>query len=182
MREGGFAALTVQAVAARAGVAVGTVYRYFGAKDELAAEVFRNATGREVEALAQALQAGESVAERLEKGCRMFVLRAMQAPLLAWSLIAEPVAAALDSERLRYRQAYTALFVDQLELGMQRGELPAQPAAVTAAALVGGLAEALLAPLARQGKRVLVLEDETIDALVAWFLRAAGVGQIGEAL
>jgi AcrR family transcriptional regulator len=37
---GGYASASVQAVAARAGVAVGTVYRHFPSKGELFAEVF----------------------------------------------------------------------------------------------------------------------------------------------
>src|SRR5690606_28357452 len=67
VREGGFAALTVQALAARAGVGVGTVYRYFRAKDELAAEVFRCATEREVAAVAAALQGQPDTATSLRE-------------------------------------------------------------------------------------------------------------------
>ena len=41
--EGGYASAGVQVVAARAGVAVGTVYRHFPSKADLFAEVFRRA-------------------------------------------------------------------------------------------------------------------------------------------
>src|SRR5690554_2154763 len=40
----GFAAATAAAVAARSGVAAGTIYRHFPSKPELVAEVFRYAT------------------------------------------------------------------------------------------------------------------------------------------
>ena len=39
--DGGYASAGVQAVAARAGVATGSVYRHFASKAELFAEVFR---------------------------------------------------------------------------------------------------------------------------------------------
>lgn len=169
VREQGFAQLTVQALASRAGIAVGTVYRYFSAKDELACEVFRVATGREVAALAEAMAVSGSVAARLEHGCRTFAERALKAPRLAWSLIAEPVDAALDEERLRYRASYAALFADLLAEGVATGDVTPQPVALTASALVGGLAEALLGPLARHQSGAAMVND-----LCRWCLRAAG--------
>src|SRR3954447_15909058 len=48
--RGGYREAQVAAVAARAGVATGTVYRHFPSKAELFAEVFRRVSGREVEA------------------------------------------------------------------------------------------------------------------------------------
>lgn len=170
VREQGFANLTVQALAARAGIAVGTVYRYFSAKDELACEVFRAATGREVAALAEAMAINGSIAGRLEHACRTFAERALKAPRLAWALIAEPVDAALDEERLRYRASYAALFADLLAEGVASGELVRQPVELTASALVGGLAEALLGPLARRQAG-----PATVADLCGWCLRAAGV-------
>ena len=63
VREGGFAAMTMQTVADRAGVGVGTLYRYFDNKAVLAAEVFRLATEREVAAVAQAMEQGGEFAQ-----------------------------------------------------------------------------------------------------------------------
>jgi len=48
--ERGYAACSMADVAARAGIGVGTVYRYFPGKGELFAEVFRDACSREVAA------------------------------------------------------------------------------------------------------------------------------------
>lgn len=45
--EGGFAALTMQALADDAGIATGSLYRHFRGKGELAAEIFRRASQRE---------------------------------------------------------------------------------------------------------------------------------------
>src|SRR2546425_316929 len=49
--EGGYASASVQAVAGRAGLAVGTLYRHFPSKAELFAEVFRRASQRELDVL-----------------------------------------------------------------------------------------------------------------------------------
>src|SRR4051812_41357940 len=47
--RGGYAEAQVAAVAERAGVATGTVYRHFPSKSDLFAEVFREASQREVD-------------------------------------------------------------------------------------------------------------------------------------
>ncbi|HBL87843.1 MAG TPA: TetR/AcrR family transcriptional regulator, partial [Alcanivorax sp.] len=67
VREGGFAAMTMQTVADRAGVGVGTLYRYFDNKATLAAAVFAVATQREVDAVDRALAGGGDAAVRLER-------------------------------------------------------------------------------------------------------------------
>ena len=55
--EGGFANLTMQALAEDVGVATGSLYRHFSSKGELAAQVFVMASQREVAALASAFSA-----------------------------------------------------------------------------------------------------------------------------
>ncbi|WP_284455021.1 TetR/AcrR family transcriptional regulator [Alloalcanivorax xenomutans] len=169
VREGGFAAMTMQAVAERAGVGVGTLYRYFDNKATLAAEVFRVATEREVEAVARALSGPGGAGARLEQALRVFAGRAMAAPKLAWALIAEPVEPEVDAERLHYRATYAALYRDVLDHGVASGELPPQATAPSAAALVGAVAEALVGPLAAP------LADAALpDQMVAFCLRAVG--------
>ncbi len=147
VREGGFANLTMQTLATQAGVGVGTLYRYFENKPVLAAEVFRVATEREVAAVADAMTLHGSFARRLTHVLETFVRRAQVAPTLAWSLIAEPVDPAVDAERLVYRQRYAELYQQFLAEGVRLGELPEQDTAVTAAAMVGAIAEALVGPL-----------------------------------
>ncbi|ASK34647.1 TetR family transcriptional regulator [Alcanivorax sp. N3-2A] len=169
VREGGFAAMTMQAVAARAGVGVGTLYRYFDNKATLAAAVFQRATEREVAAVADALNGPGGSAARLEAALRLFARRALAAPRLAWALIAEPVEPEVDAERLRYRAAYGDLYKRVLEQGVAAGELPPQSTALGAAALVGAVAEALVGPLAAP-----LADARLADHLVAFGLRAVG--------
>src|SRR3954464_8660193 len=72
--QGGYASASVQAVAGRAGVAVGTVYRHFLVKAELFAEVFRRASQRELDVIREVAthegSAGERVSEALDAFCR----------------------------------------------------------------------------------------------------------------
>jgi AcrR family transcriptional regulator len=153
--RGGYREAQVAAVAARAGVATGTVYRHFPSKAELFAEVFRRASQREVDATRAA--AGGGVTAVVDT----FARRALRGRRLAWALLAEPVDPAVEVERLAFRRAYAAVFADILRDGIAAGELPAQNVELTAAALVGALGEALVGPLSP------VAGDVDADALVA---------------
>ena len=55
--QGGYPAATVEAVASSAGVATGTVYRHFGCKADLLADVFRASARRELAAASNPLGA-----------------------------------------------------------------------------------------------------------------------------
>ena len=50
---GGYSSASVQTVARRAGVAVGTFYRHFPSKADLFAEVFRRASQRELDVVTE---------------------------------------------------------------------------------------------------------------------------------
>lgn len=149
---GGFAALTMQALADDVGIATGSLYRHFSNKGELAAEVFARASQREVDALATTLRAPGAAPQRLAAGIQQFAARAWCSRRLAYALIAEPVEPQVDEQRLLYRQAYAELFGDLLQEGMAAGLFAQQPLALIAACLVGAIAEALVGPLAPAGQ------------------------------
>jgi AcrR family transcriptional regulator len=160
--RGGYREAQVSAVAARARVATGTVYRHFPSKAELFAEVFRRASQREVDATRTAAEAAAGGAtQRLAAAIEAFARRALRGRRLAWALLAEPVDPAVEAERLAFRRAYAAGFVEVLSAGVAAGELPPQNVELTAAALVGALGEALVGPLSP------VASDVDADALVA---------------
>jgi AcrR family transcriptional regulator len=149
IEEGGYATASVVAIAARAGVAAGTLYRHFDSKEELFVEVFRSVCSgeeRAMRAAAAEMDGGNAVA-RLEQVLATFAERALRNPRLAWALIAEPVDPLVDAERLAYRERYAAVIAEGLRAGIAAGELPAQNVELTAAALVGGCGEALVGPL-----------------------------------
>jgi AcrR family transcriptional regulator len=146
--DGGYASASVQAVAERAGVAVGTVYRHFPSTADLCAEVFRRAAERELDVVVEVSEAdGRPAAERIARAVETFCRRALAGPTLAYAQIAEPVDPAVESERLRLRRGYRDAFARVLEEGVAAGELREHDTQTVAAALVGALGEALVGPL-----------------------------------
>jgi AcrR family transcriptional regulator len=171
MEEDGYGAASVVAIAERAGVASGTLYRHFASKEELFVEVFRFVCAREERAMRAASdQAGDGAAERLVTVLGTFAGRALSNPRLAWALIAEPVDPRVDAERLAYRARYASLIAEDLRAGIETGELPEQDVELTAAALVGGCGEALVGPLASDDRA----PEEIIEALRTFARRAVG--------
>jgi AcrR family transcriptional regulator len=159
LAEGGYTSASVVAVARRAGVATGSVYRHFPSKGDLFAEVFRRASQREVDVLRSMTDRDEPVATRLAAWVEAFVRRALAEPVRAYALIAEPVDPAVEAERLTFRRVYADLFERALRDGVEAGQLPRLDTGLTAAAIVGALAEALVGPLQRR--------ESGADALVA---------------
>lgn len=146
--EGGYAAASVQAVARRAGVATGGVYRHFPSKADLFAEVFRRASQRELDVVAQVATAdGAPAGERIAAAVEAFARRALAGPVLAYALIAEPVDPAVEAERLIFRRGYRDVFAGLLDEAVRAGEIRPLDTQTVAAALVGALGEALVGPL-----------------------------------
>jgi AcrR family transcriptional regulator len=146
--EGGYAEAQVSAVASRARVATGTVYRHFPSKADLFAEVFREASQHEVDAVADAArESGHTAGARIDAAVETFARRALRARRLAWALIAEPVDPAVEAERLVFRRAYRDVFAGVIAAGVESGELPTQDPELSGAALVGAIGEALVGPV-----------------------------------
>lgn len=178
--EGGFAALTMQALADAAGIATGSLYRHFRNKGELSAEVFALASQHEVDALAATVRGPGSPAQRLVAGLERFAARAWDSRRLAFALIAEPVDPEVDEQRLLYREAYAELFSELLQEGVAAGQFRVQPINLVSACLVGAIAEALVGPLspparaAREAGYPAPSLAEVSQALVTFCLRAVG--------
>jgi AcrR family transcriptional regulator len=176
VEAGGYGAVSVIAIAERAGVAAGTLYRHFASKEELFVEVFRHVCAREERAMRTAAEGTVSsglAGEWLQTVLATFARRALANPRLAWALIAEPVDPRVDAERLAYRARYAALIAEGLRRGIASGELPTQDVGLTAAALVGGCGEALVGPLSPLGTDDRQPE-EIVEALRTFIRRAVG--------
>src|SRR3954452_5093041 len=171
--DGGYVAAQVAAVADRAGIAVGTVYRHFPSKSELFAEVFREASQHEVDAMREAVEATYGpAADRIAAGIEVFARRALRGRRLAWALPAEPVDPAVEAERLHFRHSYRDLMAEVIEEGIEAGDLPDQDVEVTAASLIGAIGETMLGPLSPTGNGT---EPEALIAsLVNFCIRAIG--------
>lgn len=169
IEEGGYGAASVAAIAERAGVASGTLYRHFPSKEDLFVEVFRSVCAGELRAMRLAATDGGPgpAAELLQRVLGTFAERALRNRRLAWALIAEPVDPRVDAERLAYRERYAELIAEVLAAGIAAGELPAQDVRFTAAALVGGCAEALVGPLSS------IAGSEAVVGAIQTFVRRA---------
>jgi AcrR family transcriptional regulator len=173
---GGFGALTISAVAREAGIATGAVYKHFESKAQLCAEIFRGATEKELEVVRENALAEGPPSKRLLAAIEAFSARALSGRRLAYALIAEPVDTLVDAERLRYRRAYADIFQKLVEDGLRSGDFPPQVASVSAAALVGVIAEALVGPLAWDEAAAPVIEKTAlIQSIQAFCLRAVAM-------
>jgi AcrR family transcriptional regulator len=170
--EGGFKKVTIGAVAKRAGVASGTVYSYFNSKTHLCTEIFQLGTEREVAKVHEALTQDGDIATRLENATRVFMTRAIKGRTLAFAMIAEAVDEDLDDERRRYREVWAHTYEPILQEGIDSGFLPPQSATLSAAGLVGAMAETMVGPLSSKAEAF--DETELLDTMVAFCLRAVG--------
>jgi AcrR family transcriptional regulator len=169
LSEQGYQGCSVAAVAARAGVSTGSVYRYFPGKAELVVEVFRDLVTREVQAVKDAADGPGDLIDRVVAIVETFANRALKSPRLAYALLAEPVDAPVEAERLVFRQVFQQAFARHVTEAVKAGVLPPQDAKITAAALVGAVAEVLVGPLSAG-----VASADTVPNLVRFTLRALG--------
>lgn len=147
LAERGYASCSVAAVAAKAGIATGSVYRHFPSKAELVVELFRVVVAREVAAVEEASTQSSDLTERIVAVLETFANRALKAPRLAYALLAEPVDPPVEAERLVFRRAFRDVVALRISDGLRAGVLPPQDPRLTAAALVGATAEVLIGPL-----------------------------------
>ncbi len=166
------AAVQIAPVARRAGIAAGTVYRYFPGKTDLVAAVLEEISKREVAALRRAAGVAPGPLSALSAEIVTFATRALRHRRLAYAALAEPVDAALDTVRLVFRGVLTAEFSARIAAAVAGGHLPDQDTTLSAAALVGLLIEGLVGPMAPDSTG---RERTTVQSLTLVALRALGV-------
>lgn len=174
--EEGWNAARIANVAAKAGIAIGTIYRYWPSKAELCAEIVATVSEREVGVVEAIVEADEEPAAKLTAAIEAFASRALRGRRLAYALIAEPVDPEVEAVRLEYRSQLAYCFERILREGVMRGAFPQFDPAVAAACIVGAFMEALVGPLApstgggREAHRHLVSE-------IAAFCLRASIGE-----
>lgn len=189
LAERGYAACSMAAVAAEAGVATGSVYRHFPGKADLAAELFRTLVTREVEAVERAVASADTAAEKVVAVVETFATRALKAPRRAFALLAEPVGPVIDAERLEFRRTFRDVVARCVRDGVRDGSLPAQDAELAAAAIVGAVAEVMIGPLSPAGRgfapspaaAIPSADADAIGRLAEFTLRALGAGDASHA-
>jgi AcrR family transcriptional regulator len=145
--EGGMAAIQIAPVAARAGIAAGTVYRYFPSKTDLVGALVASAAEREIEAVRRAAQAAPGPLSALASAVAIS-MRSLSNRKLAWAMLAEPADVETDAMRLAYRKALAEEFDTLLKAAIAGGHLPEIDAALAVPALIGAMIEGLAGPLA----------------------------------
>ena len=173
--EGGMAAVQIAPVAERAGIAAGTVYRYFPSKTELVAALVAELAEREIGALARAAAAAPGPLSALAAAVTTFAARALARRRLAFALIAEPVEPDVDAARVKYRKALAGEFETLIRTALAGGHLPDQDAALAAPALIGALIEGLIGPLAPVAGDDPAKARARVQALTLFALRGLGV-------
>jgi len=172
--EGGMAAVQVAAVARRAGIAAGTVYRYFPTKNDLVAELIAAVAGRELEAMQTAADAAPGPLSALASGIALFAARALAERKLAWAVIGEAVDPEVDVMRIDFRQSLAAELERRISIAIGLRFLPEQDARLAASAIAGALMEGLLSPLA-PNYRDAAAAREAVQSVTLFSLRALGV-------
>jgi AcrR family transcriptional regulator len=173
--EAGINAVQIAPVAERAGIAAGTVYRYFPSKTDLVAALVQAMSERELGAMRGAADAAPGPLSALAAAITTLAARALSERKLAFALIGEPVDADTETARLAFRSALAAELGKRLSVAMKGGHLPDQDAAVAAPALLGALIEGLIGPLAPATGDDELQRRDAVQALTLLALRAVGV-------
>jgi AcrR family transcriptional regulator len=173
--EDGMGAVQVAAVAQRAGIAAGTVYRYFPSKTELIAELAAGIAQRELAAMRRAADSAPGPLSALAASIATFAARALSERSLAWAVIAEPIDAEADAVRLSFRQSLTAELEGRIKTALTARHLPDQDPRVSAPAVLGILTEGLIGPLAPSPGKGAAAARAAVQGTTLLALRALGV-------
>jgi len=169
----GINGLSMVAVADEAGMAVGSIYRWYASRTELVAEVLRTTCDHELDVL-RAIAAGEGpAAERLHDAVTG---RALSAGRIAYAMICEPTVAEAELLRRRIRDEMAGILAGIVRAGVQDGSFGDQDPALTGTALVGAVSEILAGPLG-SGSRT--RRSALVEAVGALALRSAGATSSG---
>lgn len=173
--EGGMHAVQIATVAQRAGVAAGTVYRYFPSKTDLVAELVGSVAMREINAMRFAADAAPGPLSALAAAIATFAARALSERRLSWAVIAEPVDAEVDAARLEFRKNIAGEIAQRIDAAIKGRHLPEQDASVAAPAIVGSIMEGLVGPLAPDPGNDIGKRRETVQSVTLFALRGLGV-------
>ena len=147
--EGGWRHAHVATVAEKAGVATGTVYRYFPSKAELFAEVLANVSRRERDVVAAIVDGDGTPAARLQGAVQAFAKRALQGRRLALRHDRRALRAGDRRGPARVaRGAGRGVRAPDRDRARQQGAFRDCDPRIAAACVVGAFMEALVGPLA----------------------------------
>lgn len=169
--ESGLRAVQIAPVAGRAGVAAGTVYRYFPSKEDLVAAVVNGTAERELAAIRAAAAAAPGTLSRLAAAIMAFGAGALRMRRLAAAMLAPALG---EGGSASFRRRVTGELEGLINAAIAGGHLPEGPGAVLAAAVLAAMVECLTGPLApvAAGPEA---ERDAVQASAVFALRALGV-------
>lgn len=171
--ESGLRAVQIAPVAERAGVAAGTVYRYFPSKEDLVAAVINDTANRQVAAIRAATAAAPGALSRLAAALMAFGTETLRMRRLAFAMLAEACDGA-ETGGLMFRRNIGSEFEGLIRAAIAGGHLPEQPPAVMAAAVSGAMVESLVGPLVATPSGV-EAQRAAVQRMTLFALRALGV-------
>lgn len=173
--EEGWSAATISNVAERAGIATGTVYRYWASKADLCVEVVATVSAHEVAVLRDIAALDDPPAEKLQSAVRTFLRRALRGRRLAYALIAEPCDPEVEEVRLKYRAELAGAIASILRQGADSGDFDVDDCTVAASCIVGAFMEALVGPLLPRGTQAHAEDDRLVRKTCAFCTRTVAV-------
>ncbi len=172
-RESGLAAVQIVPVAERAGIAAGTVYRYFPSKEDLVAALVSATAQREIAAIRAAAAGAPGTLSGLAAAIMAFAAGTLRTRRLAWAMLAEASAEA-EAGRVAFRRDIGKEFEELIRAAIAAGQLPDQPPPVAAAAVIGATVESLVGPLAPHSAGP-EAEHAAVQSVTLFALRALGI-------
>lgn len=172
--ESGLAAVQIVPVAARAGIAAGTVYRYFPAKADLVAALIGEVAAQECAAMQRAASAAPGRLSALAAAIVTFAVRALRRRRLIWAVLSQPASEEIEALRTGARRSLAGELGRLITAAVSDGHLPDQGASLASVAIIGSLIEGLAGPLAPEGNGERAGRD-AVQALSLMALRGLGV-------
>lgn len=173
--DGGMTAVQIIPVAQRAGIAAGTVYRYFPSKSDLVTDLVTAVAEREIAAMHAAGDAAPGPLSALAATIATFAARMLQERRLCWAVMAEPSESGVEAARLDFRTALVEEIAIRIKAAISHGHIPELDPAVAAPAIVGALIEGLVGPLAPDTSEDPVKARDTVQSMTLFALRGLGV-------
>jgi AcrR family transcriptional regulator len=141
--EDGYAATSLDAVVAKAGVTKGALYHHFGGKRELFEAVFVAEQARLTSAVMAAVEGKEDPWEAFEAGCGAFIEACQEPGAQRIFLLDAPVALGWETIR-RLESGSLELMKQGIEMSIEAGSIEARPVIPLAHLLFGAVCESAM--------------------------------------
>ena len=156
--EQGFSALSIIKVAAKSGLAVGSVYKHYSSKDQLLMQVYSDLSSADLVLDLKIINQSQDVTIQLNSALDQFFAKALMADKLAYALFAEPISPIISEQRQQYKAEFRGIFIDIIDRGIEQKVFYNQDVTMTSNAIIGILIESLLTPMQWQDKAMPTFE------------------------